>query len=374
MRDVSDRWIETSQVGGELLAKLVCHPPPAADSDPFELTLASASVEQEGGTGPKWRASIDVKPEVGQDTWGLVSWPGSWFSLEIGWRYGANDKEMITYGEYVHSDDPSHNLRDRISLSLTDRWADLDRADYDTTYKPSGGTRVSRVQEAVRTALSNQQPISVRLDDDGGSIAGDGEWEKRTQLISDLSKDGGFIAYFDYDGVFVIEDEPSMGSPIHVFTDGDDADIIDLTKGGRFTQFYNRVSVYPENPGKLDFTPQAVTIDEPSHPLDPSNNRGVLSVYKYSSPTISSTSSARFRAGRLLRRVMRQKLEREVKSFNLAHIEPGDTVKIAVQATQTEEKEVSEWGVVKTSFDLMTGDSSLTLTSSHEPNLAESEA
>src|SRR5699024_1110609 len=122
---------------------------------------------------------------------------------------------------------------------------------YDKTVKPSSGLRTVRIQDAVREALSNQQPVSVRIDD-GGSISGEAEWDERTTLISDLSKDGGFESYFDYDGTFVMAEAPTIGRPLHTFTDGTDADIIDLTRGGRFTNYYTRVSVYPQNPDEID--------------------------------------------------------------------------------------------------------------------------
>src|SRR5699024_4982077 len=110
MRDVSDRWIETCKTGGELRAKLMCHPPEASGAEPFELTMASASISQDSGTGPRWDAKIDVEPEVGQDTWDLVSWPGSWFDLQVGWRYGPGAEELISYGQYVHRDSPTFEL------------------------------------------------------------------------------------------------------------------------------------------------------------------------------------------------------------------------------------------------------------------------
>src|SRR5699024_2532252 len=153
------------------------------------------------------------------------------------------------------------------------------------------GQRTQRIQDAVRSALTNQQPISIRVDD-GGSVSGESEWDERTALISDLSKDGGFESYFDYDGVVVMVEPPTIGRPLHVFSDGSDADIIDLTRGGRFTKYYNRVSVYPQNPDELNFTPQTATLDEPHHPLDPRNMRGLHVVYKHASPTISSSTQA----------------------------------------------------------------------------------
>src|SRR5699024_4351900 len=159
---------------------------------------------------------------------------------------------------------------------------------------------------------------------------------ERTTLISDLSKDGGFESYFDYDGVFVIANAPTIGRPLHIFTDGDDADIKDLSRGGRFTKYYNRVSAYPQNPDEIDFTPQTATLDEPNHPLDPRNMRGLHVVYKHASPTISNSAAAARTARTLLVKALRQRLERDVSSHNLAHLEPGDTVGIALRATQTE--------------------------------------
>src|SRR5699024_4622384 len=257
--------------------------------------------------------------------------------------------------------------------NLADRWADLDRARYDKTTKPSSGDRTLRIQNAVRSALSGSQPISIRVED-GGSISGDAEWDERTTLISDLSKDGGFESYFDYDGVFVMADAPRIGRPLHIFSDGNQADIIDLTRGGRFTKYYNRVSVYPQNPDELDFTPQAATLDEPHHPLDPRNMRGLHVVYKHASPTISSSSAAAYTANKLLMKVLRQRLERDVSTRNTAHLEPGDTVGIALRATQTEPESVENWLVAKTSFDPLTGSSSVTLTSSAEPEMTEEAA
>jgi|GEM_PF-6569891 len=373
MRDVSDRWIQTAKSGGDLIATLTCHPPPAADADPFELTMASASVEQELGTGPRWSASIDVEPVVGQDTWQLVSWPGTWFELQVGWRYGPGAQEMISYGQYVHSDAPTFELRNRMSLNLADRWTDLDRARYDRTFKPSSGPRTRRVEDAVRTALGEEQPVSVRIAD-GGSIGGEAEWDERTTLISDLSKDGGFESYFDYDGVFVMADPPTIGRPVHIFSDGSGADIQDLTRGGRFTKYYNRVSVYPQNPDELNFTPHTATLDEPHHPLDPRNMRGLHVVYKHASPTISNSNQANRTAHSLLVKVLRQRLERDVSTRNTAHLEPGDTVGIALSATQTEPESVEKWLVAKTSFDPLTGSSSVTLTSSAEPEMTEEAA
>lgn len=368
MREVSQQWLDTARTGGHLLAELVCHP--ADGSDSFELTMASASVEQDGGTGQRWSATIDIVPEISQDTWERVAWPGSWFELKVGFRYGAGAKELISYGQYVHDDMPTYSLRERISLNLGDRWSDLDRAKYDEKHKPSSDERTRVIQKQIRSALGEGQPVSITVDD-GGSTSGDLEWDARTKLIDDLSKDGGFECFFDADGVFVIQDDPEVGRPIHVFTDDDEADIIDLTRGARFTEFYNRVSVYAENPDENNFTTQTATLDEPRHPLDPSNRRGLHVPYPYSSKSITSSSQARYAARRLLHNLLKQRVEREVKTYNTAHIEPGDTVSIALQPTQTEGKSADAWIVTKTSYDPLTGDSSLTLASSAEPNIEE---
>src|SRR5699024_8788455 len=162
--------------------------------------------------------------------------------------------------------------------------------------------------------------------------------------------------------------------PLHIFTDGDDADIKDLSRGGRFTKYYNRVSVYPQNPDEIDFTPQTATLDEPNHPLDPRNMRGLHVVYKHASPTISNSAAAARTARTLLVKALRQRLERDVSSHNLAHLEPGDTVGIALRATQTEPESVETWLIAKTSFDPLTGSSSVTLTSSAEPEMEEEAA
>src|SRR5699024_11934168 len=121
--------------------------------------------KQAVGTGPRWSASIDVEPVIGQDIWQLVSWPGSWFELKVGWRYGPGSQELISYGQYVRADAPTFELRNRMSLNLADRWADLDRARYVKTVKPSSGPRTRGVEDAVLSALGAGQTVEVSIRD-----------------------------------------------------------------------------------------------------------------------------------------------------------------------------------------------------------------
>lgn len=386
MRDVSDNWHVSAEAGAHLLARLECIPPVG---DPFQATLVSGSVDQSDGIGGRWSATISIAPQVGEDTWEKVSWPGCEFKLQIGMWHGATSRDLINYGTYVHDDDPTYDLYGdgTIELHLADKWADVKRAHYDEETLPRQGPRIIVVERAIRQALGQDQPVSVRVDTDFGGDWDGGKtdkdnpaqgWTERSEMIEDMCADGGFVAYFDYDGVFVIDREPNINaSAVMGFRDGPSGNIVEYSRGGRFTEYYNRVAVFPdagdgEDAVTQNWNTQTATLDEPNHPLDPRNMNGLLVPYSYGSKTITREDQARARARRLLIRVLRQQLERDLTSYNAAILEMGDVVTVSLQATETEPRVTERWMVTKLSYDLITGDTSMGLANPTLPVLRDS--
>src|SRR5699024_6170876 len=244
----------------------------------------------------RWSASIDVAPQIGQRTWERVSWPGAKFTIRTGYRYGPGDREWLTFGEYVHDRYPSQPYGDVISLSLTDRWTQLEKARFDEPTTPNAAPRTTVVQKLIGQAFGPNQAVSVRTS--GGSTSGEAEFSERDAAIEKLAKDGGFVAYFDYDGTFVIGEPAEVSASVATFTIGQSgSNIKELTRGGGQMRLYNHVVVYPADRDKHDFTTQTATLDEPHHPLDPHNQdadnpKGLIVPYKHASPSITNSTDA----------------------------------------------------------------------------------
>jgi len=376
VRNVSDRWRDTSASGGRLLGELICHSPQTG-WEPYTLTFDDLKVKQSGGTGARWTATASVIPEPGEGTWAIVAWPGAWFTIRVGMRYGPNDSEWITFGEYCHDDMPTYEVDGPIDLHLADRWSDLAKAKYGWERKSEEGDRARIVQRVVTQALGNDVGVSIDVTDPGEHTYDPNDenppmWDERTKLIEDMADDGGFIAYFDADGRFLIRDEPEIRTPVAHFSDGVDGTVMTLDRGGRFDEFYNTVTVVYDNddPDEGDpFDPQTVVLDEPNNPVDPSNMRGLRVVYQHKTKTIRNAARAEMVARKQLALKLRQRVERTLSTVNGAYLEPGDTIAVSTVANIYENAVTERWLITENEFDVMSGETTFTLTSDRQPNM-----
>ena len=348
---------------------MTCTPP---GGEPIELSVTSGSVAKSLGTGTRFTASLSIAPKPDQRCFATVTTPGAIFSVETGWSYGAGPPEWIPLGQYVLARN-AHPLRGEISLDLTDRWQRLEQARFLAPYSPAAGPRAEVIRTMVQAAIAG---VAVSTRADGGTYQGGSTWDRsRTDAIVDLARDGAITGGFTADGTFAMTADPVVepGSVAWTFVESaaaternaENVNVISLERSIPFDRLYNTVVVVPVDESQT-WTPQRATVADITHPRHPSKI-GVIP-YFYSSPTISSATQAARVARTMLARVVNESHPLSIESYNLAHLEPGDTVSVITG----DDDPRSSWLVESVSFDLMTGATSLTCRSSILPEIEES--
>lgn len=345
--DVSTRWLLASRDGGARPITTVTATTPG--EDPVTLTVDGCTVTKSLDSGARFQANLGVVRRPGQGTVDLALAPGTLFAIDNGWNYGAGETETIPLGVYELAQQPKTSRTESLPLSLMDQWKRLEECRFVSPVTVlSGVGRIATVQARVEEAIPT---VDVRILTTGGNLGADATWDRdRTQLINDLSRDGGFLAAFAGDGAFEIAAMPTLGTPVVTFTDGEQATILDLGTEKTYTRLYNAVRVEPTE--DQVWTAVTVQIDDPTHPRDPSKIG--LRPYFATAPTASNGAVAASVAGAILPRVVGVGRRVEVQTWGQAHLDPGDTFATVQAGNYVDGAESATWLVESVTHNCLT--------------------
>lgn len=345
-------WEAAAQQGGVSPVTRVTVTPPGGEA--VELTAETAAVDKTINPGVRMTARVDLSRLPGTDVWALIQTPGAKFTIEHGWHYGGNSRELRPFGVYVLGQAPKSSRGSSISLNLVDQWQSVSECRLTSTYTAlAGRTRASVITDLVQAAVPG---VSVRVLATGGALRQafvvD---EDRAQGIADLARDGNLLAYFDAAGVFVIAPDPVIDpeATSATFTDGRAATILDLATETVQGPLYNCVVVRPITSGAntQSWSQVKVTISDTAHPRHPSKI-GTRPAF-YSSPSIGDSTEAG-RAGRARLRWLVSETERvEVRTWARGDVEPGQTIATMQDATWADGERAGSWLVEQVEHDLM---------------------
>ena len=335
--------------------------------------------------GSRYTARLTVLRVTGQRTWELVTTPGAIFRLRFGYDFGGGVKITKPGGVYEVGRAPKGSRSTSIELDLADQWKRLEECRLRVPLVGKvGDSRVGLIRQVVSEAIPG---VVFRVTANGGNVGAETTWDRdRTSVVNDLARDGEMDAYFDTDGVFVIEPDPTI-APHKVaatYADGPAATIVDLSLAQAYTKLYNGVIVEPMDDGDdpkpkpkkgkatQEFAPQQVWITDPNHPRHPSKI-GFRPAF-YSSPTIGSTDAAKARrAGEVVLKRFVNELERiEVDTWGQGDRVPGDTVATVQSPTYTDGPRSGVWLVEKVVFDAFSTATTITARSNADVPTEES--
>lgn len=364
--EVSENWSLAASSGGVRPITTVTATPFGAD--PIELSVDACQVTKSLDSGARFQASIAVVREPGMSTWELTTAPGTIFAIDHGWYYGPGADETIPLGRYELASQPKSSRSETVSLALMDQWKRLEECRLlAPVTAPMSTNRISFAQAQVLAAI----PAATfrNLATSGGTVGTATTWDReRTQLLNNLSRDGGFGAYFAADGVFEFSDAPSLSeTPVATFVDGQNANILDLSTELEFTRQYNAVRVVPSE--SQSWSAVTVQIQDTSHPRHAS--RIGLRPYFLSVPTIGSSAAARVAGEAVLKRIINALERIEINTWAAGHLEPGDTIATEQGSTWTDAALSGSWLVENVTHNCLTLETTITARSTADVPVEE---
>lgn len=371
MPEASERFKKAALGGGKLLTRITCTPPGGSATT---LSHTSASVTCDMSSASRYTASVTATPEPGTDASEIVGIPGAKFAIDQGFDFGGGDVELVPMGRYELARDPGSSIfGGEIRLDLVDQWARLERARFLAPYTPPAGYRANIIATVVTAAIPG---VTVNILANGGQTLGGQTWgtpdsRARTQLISDLSTDGGLDCYFDAAGVFVIREEPAISptTATWTFKSGSQANIVTAERARPFDRCYNKVLVVPQDETQT-WPAQLAWLNDLNHPLHESKYGPAP--YFWSSPTLTTASAALAAAKTIMQRVQGTTETLQIGSFGNASLEAGQTVIVVNEATETDPGFAATHLLEAFSFDCLTAEMTASTRSSALAEIEES--
>jgi hypothetical protein len=340
-----------------------------ADGRPIGPGWTAGSVSCSGASGARYSATFAITPQSGADTYGMIATPGAVFQVRHGIDFGADDLELVDCGVYEASQGGVTLNGGDISLSLVDLWQRLERCRFIAPYSPAGGSRATRIAEAVLDAIPN---VNTSITADGGEyVAGNNVWDRdRTTFITDMARDGSLDAHFDAAGVFTIANEPVMdgNAAVWTFRTGGESNLMTADRDRPFDRLYNTVVVQPLDETQL-WTQQVITLTDPNHPRHP-DKIGVVP-YFYKSPTLLTAEDAYAAGETIMQRVLGTTERITLTALSNPALEYGDVTTVLHEPTSTDPGFTADHFVESWQMDLVTGGMNVATRSTDRADLEE---
>jgi hypothetical protein len=319
---------------------------------PTVLKVVAGSVSTDWSARIRRTASLTVQGS--QADFVAMTTPGAVFAIRHGFVMGnLTELVPIFWGEQVSGEQRFGT--GTISLTLADHANWLSRARFIAPYAPLPSlARVAAIEEIVMIAKPGV--TVVNLSSDEGSVGIQNVWTDSTlDAITALCRDGNTDGFFRPDGVFVIEDLPTIATPPAWTVRG----IIESGSRRRpMDKLYNTVVVRPSaTDGSQGWEQQTASITDVQNPRHP-NYIGVVP-YFMASPTASSALVALDMAENLLYKVMGSTETLSLGMISNPALEGGDVVRIVAPPVGKDPANIFQHIVDGFTLDLNTGSMSV---------------
>jgi hypothetical protein len=312
------------------------------------LQVESGSVSNDWGARIRRTSSLTVQGS--QADYVAITMPGTVFRISHGLVMG-NTTELIPVftGEQVNGEQQFGN--GIISLSLADHANWLSRSRFLVPYAPDPAlTRVAAIEQIVTAGKPGVTVLNVSSDE--GIVGIQNVWtDSRLDAITALCRDGNIDGFFRPDGVFVIQDMPTISTP-HVWT------VSGIVESGArkrpMDKLYNTVIVRPSaSDGSQTWTQQTASISDTSNDRHP-NYIGIVP-YFLASPTASSEAVALEMAQNFLYKVMGTTETLSLGIISNPAMESGDVLRIIAPPVGSDPANIFQHFVDGFSLDLNSG-------------------
>lgn len=323
MLTVSDRFLQAPTRSVELSTTVTLTTPGGATQT---LPLSSGSVTVDRTQQIRRSGSFAVKG--GMDLYTLLATPGATIRVDTGYSWSGTDRETVPvlYGPLSSAALPVGD--GTVQFSVADRWQSLAAQEYLTPYAPATtASRLSVISAAITDAFPG---ITIRnTASDLGLVATGQAWTSRADMVAALATDAGAEAYFAPDGAFIIRDLPKItDTPAWLIKTGPGGTLKTLTRSKPLDKLYNTVILTPASADPAQTWVQVVAqISDPADPRHP--NRIGVRPYRYTSPTILTSTAAQAVAGQILTKIQGTTETFAVSAMGMSALEGGDIVRVA---------------------------------------------
>ena len=373
---VSQNFLNALQAGAQRRSIRVVWLPPnkfyEEDAYPLEVTACTVNVALDQGS--RYTANIEIVSQVGEDTYGMVSTPGSTFLIFAGVDLGGTAGfEEVRLGTYEAVSGSVNVTGKQISLSLSDLWVRLERCRF--VVPKSFSYAYDRT--AIIRGLVEDADYYAYVDDrteDGGGTANANTWEEsRTEAILEVAKDGALDAAYDASGAFRIQPQKVLDptNPVWILRTGPNSNILTTNRERPFDRLYNTAVVRPSDDEQTWVT-QIRQIADPDHPQH-QDKVGVVP-YFYSSPMIQTAAQAIAAADGLLFRILGRTETIQISNISNPALEVGDTILVLHEPTETDPGLEQYYFVQSWSMDLFSGEQTIVAISNSDVALEDGTA
>ena len=327
----------------------------APGEDTLTVRLMAGGIDVDAASAIRRRGSLTIRGNA--EVYEQVAAPGSLVKVHHGLIMGS-DIELIPMftGELVNDAEYSAGV---ISCSIADHTSWLSRCRFVSPYVSTPGTlRVEVIAQVVQTARPGTTVMN--LSTDAGAVESVRVWtEGPTEVISDLTADGGTEAYFRADGVFVIEDvRTTLDDSVWTIDPGKGGVLKALSRRRPTDRLYNTVVVRPSaTDGSQTWAQVVVQVTDPFHPRHP-DKIGVVP-YFWNSPTITNGETADSAGRKILDRVLGTTETLALEAIAHPALDVNDVVTAISPAIDKDPRQTFTHFVDGIRFDLAAGSMSL---------------
>lgn len=218
-----------------------------------EIPIESGDVQYDASA--RIRANLDLSipgeywPDLPTDT---VNPYGAEVFIERGIVLGAGQREWVSQGYYriesVEQDDAPGDL---VRVSGKDRMAGLIDARLEAPIQFPDNTSVATLFDTLVLDVYPTATIEYDFDPDAVSFPGNHFAEEdRYGFLADVVRALGKVWSWDYRGVLVVEDAPSLTAPVWQVNSGTDGVLISMGRERSRDGVYNAVVAHGETPGE----------------------------------------------------------------------------------------------------------------------------
>lgn len=282
--------------------------------------------------------------------------PGAILSVQAGVTVaGVAEVVPVFYGEITSA------VQDigaaTITVQAGDMTVRLIRNAYTSAYTPGAISRVSAMTQAIHSSIPNATVTNVSADT--GLVPAGSSWASQqnpTNVLTDLTKDGGTEAFQRPDGSWLIRPLPTAAGP-SIWTVN--RSLVSAQRELPFTQMVNQVIVTPASTTAQSAWSQAVaSLTDTTHPLHASKIG--VSPYFYTSATITSQGDANQAAQQLLALLTATPQILTLGLVSNPALECGDILTIVAPGVGQEPPQSWQHFVDTFNFDVVTGSMTLT--------------
>jgi hypothetical protein len=292
----------------------------------------ASNVTVDSGSAVRRVLNLTLVPQPG--LWDLLAPTGTELRPKRGIRYPSGDVEWVPLGRFV-VDVQKMGYAPSGSLTLTapDRWADVQRAQFEAPFKSLPGATVK--SEMARLVTSAIPGLTVLNTATSTSVLRPCVWDRdRGQAVPDMGKAIGAEAFFDNDGALVIRDVPTLGAqtPDWLIDASETGVLLGADRERNRQKTYNVVVVASSaTDGAAPFAPVIVADNDPTSPTYVGGPFGRVP-YFYTSPLLTSGAQAAVAGQAILERVRGLAAQLTLESIVNPALDGGDVVSVLLPA------------------------------------------